>query len=647
MGEEERTLDELAMACGLSGLGEDAPPEAIQATAEQVAELRRTGELSSIEEAMLRDLATKAWKRAGYRASVELWDSTEPAYDPDADDEEPQEPEKTVEELYEEGREVLEAPDQLALFREEVRRQGYAGTTAPAELVHLAFHSRNLDRPINVALEGASASGKTHTVDVTKVFHPADRIRDLAGSSARALAYTPFDTEHGYVIIGEASALHKDGVGASIIRSVAWGQGIRYETVEKNAGGQIESRLIKKPGPTGLITTSTRDLDPEVATRMLRVTITDSPTQTRAVVRSIGREAAGELEDDPDLTPWISASRWLERKGVSEVVVPWAPQLMEEVPVDDVRMRRDARQLVMVVQASAFVHQVHRERDSVGRVVASPADYTAAFRLLGSVLSVSLDQVTEAIRETVRAVERLNKSESGHWKGVSYPELAEELGLSRSGANRRGLKALKDGYLANAEERPGYPAKLVTADPLPTPRAVLPSPEELFGDISSASTPRETLTVSHPGRSAPVHGDEEHVSEGVRQREIVSEEDSQYSEEDSQYHSHSQGGSHPESPSCTGTEAEECETVSALRGVEPGMCASLRFKEMVELALLFQEDPDAWREAQVKRHLSFGPLAGLDLEPEPEPEEDDESELDDELFGRPSDADDVFTARLA
>jgi biotin operon repressor len=299
--------------------------------------------------------------------------------------------------------------------------------------------------------------------------------------SERALAYSEFPTAHAYVLISEASALHRNGTGATIIRSLAWGQGIRYETVEKTANG-LRPRVIEKPGPTGFITTTTRPLDREIATRVLSVQVTDSSEQTRAVVEAAAMEAEGrDHAIDVDLGVWKAASTWLAVAGEKRVVVPFALRLGRMVPDDAVRMRRDFQQLLTMVKTHAFVHQLNRNHDDDGRILAGRKDYEATYLLLCSVLSATLDDVSEPIRETVAAVEKL-VADARNKKGVSYPLLAQELGLSKSAVWHRVNVASRHGYLANDETRRSYPARIVLGDPLPSTRAVLPSPEEFFED---------------------------------------------------------------------------------------------------------------------------------------------------------------------
>jgi hypothetical protein len=101
------------------------------------------------------------------------------------------------------ARYILEAPDQLALYREKLRELGYAGPTEPAEIVNVALHSRSMDRPLNPVAEGDSGAGKTYMAETAIAFHPEDAVHDLTAMSARALAYSEFHTQHAYVFISE------------------------------------------------------------------------------------------------------------------------------------------------------------------------------------------------------------------------------------------------------------------------------------------------------------------------------------------------------------------------------------------------------------------------------------------------------------
>jgi hypothetical protein len=72
------------------------------------------------------------------------------------------------------------------------------------------------------------------------------------------------------------------------------------------------------------------------------------------------------------------------------VVVPYAPRLARLIDDTSLQVRRAFPHLLRMVQACALLHQFQRQRDSDGRLVASPADYRKARKLLEEPLAKSL-----------------------------------------------------------------------------------------------------------------------------------------------------------------------------------------------------------------------------------------------------------------
>ena len=94
--------------------------------------------------------------------------------------------------------------------------------------------------------------------------------------SDRALAYSNEPLKHRHLVIYEAAGMASE-FATYLIRSLLSEGRVRYETVEKTTEG-LGPRLIEREGPTGLIVTTTSlRLHPENETRMLSLTITDTP----------------------------------------------------------------------------------------------------------------------------------------------------------------------------------------------------------------------------------------------------------------------------------------------------------------------------------------------------------------------------------
>jgi hypothetical protein len=75
--------------------------------------------------------------------------------------------------------------------------------------------------------------------------------------------------------------------------------------------------------------------------------------------------------------------------------------------------------------------------------------------------------------------------------------------------------AVERGYLRNAEDRKGRPARLIVGEPMPEDAEILPSPEELKGALSGCAVDRDSEGIQHP--PPPSYG----TSEGETERGVA------------------------------------------------------------------------------------------------------------------------------
>lgn len=403
----------------------------------------------------------------------------------------------------EQARHLLEDPKLMDRIRETIRLGGYAGDLTPPLLAYISLTSRMLERPLNLSVLAPSASGKNRAVDAALLLVPESAYHLEKAGSARALIYAEGDFAGKVVVVAEADSIPEEGPAASAIRSLAADNYMSYDVVEKDSSGQFVTRHIEKPGPTGLITTSTRPLGEQMSTRMLAATVADTPEQTRAVLLAHAANVNGE-QPETDLVPFLAMQRWLEIAGEHRVTIPYARALAGSVPDRLVRMRRDFRQLLTVVQTIALLHQKQRPRDGSGRILAQLDDYRIARELLiDAFTTAATGGISKNLRETVEAVTRLYDGENA----VTVKGVGDHLGLARDTAWHRMRQAIRLGYVVNRETRKGQPAQLVPGDALPEEKPALPTVEEL--EMSVRVEQPETGSTVQPAAASEVSPESE------------------------------------------------------------------------------------------------------------------------------------------
>lgn len=381
--------------------------------------------------------------------------------------------EATAAAAYAAASELLHSPDILGEVRNAFEALGYAGDRQPPMMAYLAITSRLLARPLNMAFIAPSGAGKNHAIDTARKLIPEDAVVEYKASSERAMIYDDALFTHRVVLFSEADSIPEDGPAASAVRNLATDQTMAYDVVERDeTTGKWHTRHIVKPGPTSLMTTSTRSLAHQFDTRLLEVTISDSEDQTRAVMAAHAAAVMPRVTDALDTEPLIALQQWIALAGCHDVAVPFAKALYLMVPAKAVRMRRDFQQLLAFVQVIALLHQSRRDRTPEGWIVATLDDYEAARGLLNTTFDiVTSEGLTPAIRELVEAIKDHEELTQG--------QLCERLNLAKATVSYRAKRAMVGGWIVNNEVRKNHPHKLARGAPMPEEAHALPTVNEL------------------------------------------------------------------------------------------------------------------------------------------------------------------------
>ena len=117
----------------------------------------------------------------------------------------------------------------------------------------------------------------------------------------------------------------------------------------------------------------------------------------------LARDGGGEV----DLTRWLALQTWL-RHGDHKVEIPYAMDLVELIPPQAVRLRRDVGATLSLIRAHAILHQASRERSKAGAIIATVQDFATVRDLILDVIAEGIgSSVSKAVRETVGAVKIL------------------------------------------------------------------------------------------------------------------------------------------------------------------------------------------------------------------------------------------------
>ena len=353
---------------------------------------------------------------------------------------------------------------------------GIVGEENLVMLIYLALTTRFFDKPVSLTVKGDSSSGKSFTTDtvITKLF-PKDTCIFFSSMSEKALIYDDEDYRHKFILLREDEAAKNEFI-QYILRTLLSEGIISHRVTEKDPETNRQGvRKIEKEGPTGLIMTTTKEfLNMENENRTITIYTDSSVAQTQRILLRLADDRPQEV----DLKMWVEFQNWLAYNPKS-VVIPYAKGLAKLAAFHVVRIRRDFSKILFLIKAHALLHQLNRDRDRKGRIIAVLEDYRVVYELVNDPIAKSIaNSIPDSIKSIVNAVKILTV-DSGQQESVSVTEIAQFLSVNKATVSRNLKAAGKQNYLKNLEFRKGVEAKWVLGKPISDETKVLPTPDEL------------------------------------------------------------------------------------------------------------------------------------------------------------------------
>ncbi len=355
----------------------------------------------------------------------------------------------------------------LEQFAQDLHQVGLVGEDSAAKSIFLVIVSRLLEHPASLLVKGPPSSGKTIFVEeISQKFFAKESCLNITLMSENTLSNSEENFRHRTIVLGEAVGM-SSRTTVYLVRSLI-SSGKIVIGINSKATGSGKSVL---EGPTNLVCTTTSvSIDPDTETRCLSITMSDSREQTKRVL-----EAMAEPNGVFDSERWIALQTWLSTLN-SDVVIPFRKSLVLNIEPTALRVRRDAKTVLSLIQAHALIHAASRDKDEKGRIVATLQDYSQVYALVSELIDQAAESsVPNEIRETVQAtIEMLETT-----KQVSLKMLADKMNVDRSTASRRVNRAISLGFLVSLESRKGQLGNYKPGAAMPENQRVLPTPEQL------------------------------------------------------------------------------------------------------------------------------------------------------------------------
>ena len=316
------------------------------------------------------------------------------------------------------GRDLL---DQVA---RDIDSLGFVGEETVKRLLYLVAVSRKLPDQLSAIVLSQSGAGKSGATEVIERLTPPEDVVLLTRLTPQSLYYTePGFLDRKLVIVEERYGSMEADYSIRVLQSRK--KLIAAAPVKDPQTGNMRTKVFMVEARAAFIeATTASSVNHENATRCFELQMDETEEQTRRIherQRLMRTEAGLQLRQEQEA---ICRRHWNAQRLLEPlpVVIPFADKL--SFPSSWMRTRRDHARFLNLIEVLAFLHQHQRERTRDGAVVASLADYEAAYALSGEVLADTLSDLKKPLR---RAYERIRALCQGNGECVSRREIREAL----------------------------------------------------------------------------------------------------------------------------------------------------------------------------------------------------------------------------
>jgi hypothetical protein len=260
------------------------------------------------------------------------------------------------------AQQFLESPNLFQELLDDFESLGYIGEPLNKQLAYLVMTSRKTQNPLSLIIMSTSAAGKS-TLQKTMfdVCPPEDR-KHFTRMTAQSLYYLGEESlKHKFLSIEEDEGSTEASYALKILLSA---KEINVSSTGQDPNtGQKRTNEIKTEGPVSVIVSTTKsDVEPELASRAMMVTIDESSEQTERIhlTQREGRTLEGRLKrrQKDALYRKHHAVQRLLRTELS-ILNPHVDSI--HFPTDRLKYRRGQEQLLNLVDTIAFLRQYQKK----------------------------------------------------------------------------------------------------------------------------------------------------------------------------------------------------------------------------------------------------------------------------------------------
>ena len=253
-------------------------------------------------------------------------------------------------------------PNLIQRIQSDLNDSGLVGEENNKLFLYLALLSRNLPKPLAVLIQSLSAAGKSRLLDTIMEYVPPEARLKFSALTSQSMYYMGQKSlKHKVLAIEESMGAERAVYSLKILQSE---RELTLSSTSSDKNG-LSSKPYKVEGPVMIaMTTTGLDIDDELLSRCLVLTVDEGRAQTRAIHEIQRKEQTFEgMLHQKRYRATIELHRNAQRLlRPLHVVNPYAPALTFND--HSARMRRDHIKYLTLIATIAYLHQFQLEHRS-------------------------------------------------------------------------------------------------------------------------------------------------------------------------------------------------------------------------------------------------------------------------------------------
>jgi hypothetical protein len=306
-------------------------------------------------------------------------------------------------------KQFLREPNLINRIDALLEKSGIVGEELTRKLLYVIASTYKTASPLHAIVMASSGSGKSHLVNAISQCMPEDDVISMTRVTSKSFYhFTNDELVDKLVLIQDWQGLDKEAQYA--FRELQSFGSISSSITFKDRNGNLQATVKTVRGHFSSMVATTAEIYIDNVSRSIIAGLDESEAQTKRIIDHQNKKLAGLI----DASEEFEAKRFLQNCmrcfSKCDVVNPYAEKIT--LPMEAKMQRRLNNHFHAFIKQITWLHQFQREKDSLGRLIATKDDVVTAIELFVNAVVLKTDDLDPTLRQFFDRLKKYLKAET-------------------------------------------------------------------------------------------------------------------------------------------------------------------------------------------------------------------------------------------